>query len=85
MLNKEAIQRCVDYLLEKADKETIARALANSWLDIYRLYCIEDLDEEQQRCLFWRMEKNIEVFTSIVEGDDDKGFVLKNVKGTEEA
>lgn len=85
MKNSEAVQKSIDYFMGHYDKQDLATLLSHAWLDVYRLYCLEDLTAEQRRCLLFRMKKNTEMFSQILSGEIQEPFVMKHIKSPEEA
>jgi len=79
MNNKKLIEKLVDYFLEN-DPEVVAKMLANSMLDQYRLCTINDLPREEAACLLYRIQKNMQALKDFSKNGSKDCLTLVNIQ-----
>jgi enhancing lycopene biosynthesis protein 2 len=57
--NKEIIDALTEYFMD-ADKEVLARIVANNMIDFHRLRTVRQLPEQERECLLARMDSQEE-------------------------
>ncbi len=80
--NKEVIDALQDYFL-KQDPKDIARVLAATLIDINRIRNYESLEYEEQQCLQFRLDHNLEELRKFIKKGPDGTFTFSNVMGRE--
>lgn len=76
--NKKVINELQEYFL-KQDPKIVARFLANMMIDLNRLYSIEELSENERKCLEFRMEHNIQQLRNFAKYGPTDGLTLTNI------
>lgn len=82
--NKEVIDALIEYFL-KQPPEVIARGLANSMIDIQRLYLFSECTNEEKKSLLYRTDQNIRALKKFVKDGPDGALIFKRVEDLEDA
>ncbi len=64
--NKEVMERLQEYFL-KQDPAIIARALAGAMIDFNRFYYIDQISDDEEENLFFRLGKNCQGLQEFIE------------------
>lgn len=82
--NKEIIDSLQVYFLNKCDKVTVARALANCMIDMHRIRNFVECTKDEQKSLIARMRHNDEQLMKFAENGDETPLTLLNVGAVDE-
>lgn len=83
--NKEVIDALENYFMQQ-DPKIIARTLAACMIDFNRLMNFDELGKNEQECLRYRLQKNMEELGKFVENDptENKKFRCINIETFDE-
>ena len=77
--NKQVIAELTEYFLTQ-DRAVVAKTLAATMIDVKRMWEFQSLPEEEQKCLLFRVQANVETIRKFAKFGADANLTLENLE-----